>query len=205
MNTILKDQDYYDQVFENVHLESGELISTRFSDCTFNRCSFGAALLRNCNFTNCTFLACDLSLAKLPGSSFSETNFKNSKLMGIDWTLGDWSTLGFGNTIGFAGCVINHSTFIGLSFKGIQMENCIAHEVDFRDADLSGAGFRGTDLAGSIFGNTNLSGADLREARNYEIDPGNNKIKQARFSMPEAMALLYSMDIEIIEQDDPGW
>ena len=57
----------------------------------------------------------------------------------------------------------------------------------------------------SLFGNTKLVEADLSRARNYQIDPGNNNLKAAKFSLPEAMALLYSMDIEIIEQDDSVW
>ena len=39
----------------------------------------------------------------------------------------------------------------------------------------------------------------------YQIDPGNNKLRQARFSLPEAMSLLYSMDILIQEPDDSPW
>ena len=97
--------------------------------------------------------------------------------------------------------MINHGTFIGLELKAIQIKNCIAHEVDFREADLSKANFEGTDLSGSLFNNTNLTEADLGQARNYQIDPGMNILKQAKFSLPEAMGLLYSMDIVIEEQD----
>jgi fluoroquinolone resistance protein len=42
-----------------------------------------------------------------------------------------------------------------------------------------------------------LSGADLSQARNYMIDPGLNELKKAKFSLPEAMALLYNMDITL--------
>jgi len=41
--------------------------------------------------------------------------------------------------------------------------------------------------------------ADLRFARNYQIDPSQNKVHKARFSLPEAMSLLYSMDIDLDE------
>ncbi len=121
--------------------------------------------------------------------------------MGINWTQGDWSLFGLGNLIGFYDCVLSHSTFIGLDLKGLEIMNCIAHEVDFRDAILSKVDFSGTDLAGSVFGNTNLSGADLSRARNYDINPERNILKKAQFSLPEAMALLYSMDIVLKDQD----
>ena len=43
--------------------------------------------------------------------------------------------------------------------------------------------------------NTNLSEANLSQARNYLIDPGLNELKKTKFSLPEAMSLLYNMDI----------
>jgi fluoroquinolone resistance protein len=72
-------------------------------------------------------------------------------------------------------------------------------DVDFREADLRQADFGGTDLSQSLFGNTDLAEADLSRARNYRIDPAHNSLRQARFSLPEAMSLLHSMDIVLVE------
>ena len=100
----------------------------------------------------------------------------------------------------FIKSVISHSTFIGLNLADIRVVDCIAIDVDFREADLSRADFTGTDLTSSLFNDTNLTAADLSQARNYDIDPVQNIIKSARFSLPEAMSLLYSMDIELIDE-----
>ena len=146
---------------------------------------------------------------RLPAHNLCTTRlfarFEKSKLLGINWTQADWSSASFSHFVGFFDCVISHSTFIGLELTGIQIKNCVAHEVDFREVDLSKANFKGTDLAKSLFGNTNLTEADLSQAKNYQIDPGNNQLKQAKFSLPEAMALLYSMDIVIQEQGAATW
>jgi uncharacterized protein YjbI with pentapeptide repeats len=205
LNTIIDGQEYYDQIFEKVSLEQGGKLSAAFTDCTFVQSSFEAAILNYCRLTNCIFKECNLSLVQINGSSFPGTRFEKSKLMGIDWTQGNWPTSSLSNLVGFFDCVISHGTFIGLTPQGIQIKNCIANEVDFREADLSGADFKGTDLARSIFGNTNLKEADLSQARNYEIDPGNNRLIGAKFSLPEAIALLYSMDIQLVEEDDSTW
>lgn len=197
MKTISNEQEYFGNKFENTHTDLGEILKSRFTDCTFVRCSFGSVSLVNCRFDNCTFKECDLSLAKLFGSSFPSTVFENSKIVGINWTQCNWSSIGLSHLGGFFDCILSHSTFIGLDLEGIQMKNCIAYEVDFRDVNLSKANFEGTDLAGSLFVKTNLSEADLSEARNYDIDARNNIVKQAKFSLPEAIALLYSMDIII--------
>ena len=71
--------------------------------------------------------------------------------------------------------------------------------MDFREADLTNADFSGSDLGQSLFLNTNLSEADLSTARNYHIAPEHNVLKGARFSLPEAMSLLFNMDIVLVE------
>jgi fluoroquinolone resistance protein len=205
MNSITDAQEHYDQIYEQIHLEQGAILAGEFTDCKFVKCSFEAAVFSNCRVSSCIFQECNLSLIDISGSSFPATRFVKSKLIGVNWTQGNWSQSDFSQLDGFYDCVISHSTFIGLKLKGIQIKNCIANEVDFREADLSKVIFQGTDLAKSLFSNTNLTEADLSQARNYQIDPGSNILKNARFSLPEAMALLYIMDIEIIEQNEAIW
>jgi fluoroquinolone resistance protein len=195
--------EYTDQTFKEVHLDDEQLVSSEFYDCTFLRCSFAGCTLRACRFVNCTFRQCDLSLIQVPESAFSGTRFEDSKVVGVDWTQADWAAVGLGDPIGFSRCVISHSTFISLSLKKLQVRDCVATDVDFREADLTKADFAGTDLSESLFSSTNLTEADLSSARNYHIPPGQNILKQAKFSLPEAMALLYGMDIILIDQDTP--
>ena len=97
---------------------------------------------------------------------------------------------------------MSHATFIELKLRGIQIIDCIAIDVDFRQADLSTADFSGTDLSESMFGDTDLSGANMNKARNYQIDASQNVLKGARFSLPEAMSLLYSLDIILDGEED---
>ena len=201
MSSLLCTRTHYaDQVFKDVDLERDQLVSSEFYDCVFVRCSFVESVFRNCRFVNCAFQQCDLSLVQVPESTFSATRFENSKVIGVNWTQANWSATGLGNPLGFFKSAISHSTFIGLGLRGIQIRDCVAVDVDFREADLSQADFVGTDLSQSMFGHTNLAGADLSRARNYHIDPGRNVLRQARFSLPEAMSLLYSLDIVLVEE-----
>ena len=186
---------YTDQVFKGLHLDGIQLISSEFLDCVFSDCSFAESVFQKCSFVNCAFQGCDLSLAKVPESIYSATRFEDSKIIGVNWAQADWPISGLGKPISFIKSAISHCTFIGLSLKGIQVKDCVAVDVDFREADLSQADFTDTDLSESLFVNTDLSEADLSRARNYLIDPGQNVLKGARFSMPEAMSLLYNMDI----------
>lgn len=201
MNSEIRMQTHHtDQVFKEVHMERGQLLSSEFYDCVFIDCSFVESVFRHCRFVNCAFQACDLSLIQIPESKFSSTRFENSKVIGVNWTQADWAATRLGDPIGFFKCAISHSTFIGLRLRGIQIRDCVAVDVDFREADLSQADFSDTDLSKSMFGDTNLTQADLRRARNYYIDPGQNVLRQAKFSLPEAMSLLYSLDIVLVEE-----
>lgn len=78
------------------------------------------------------------------------------------------------------------------------IEACIAHDVDFREADLKRANFKLTDFESSQFVHTKLNAADFTEAFNYSIDPSQNDIRKARFSLPDAIHLLDGFDIQII-------
>ena len=71
------------------------------------------------------------------------------------------------------------------------------HEVDLSACDMVGSVLDDCDMAGATFDNTNIEKADLRTAINYTIDPNANRIKNAKFSLPEAVGLLYKFDIEV--------
>jgi fluoroquinolone resistance protein len=188
-----------EQSFKDLDLSQVILKSNSFHDCRFERCNFVEAHFQNCRFVNCIFKNCDLSLAQIPNCSFSGTRFENSKVIGINWAQAHWSENALWDPLEFTKCPLSHSTFLGVDLTGIKIRRCEAINVDFRESDLTQADFSFTDLKESLFLSTNLSGADLRYARNYTIDPSQNTINGAKFSLPEAMSLLYSMDIQIIE------
>jgi fluoroquinolone resistance protein len=97
----------------------------------------------------------------------------------------------------FFKCIINDSSFFGLSLDEIVIEACKAYDVDFREGSFSKANFTFTDFTNSLFNGTNLSGADFTEAVNYRIDINYNVINRAKFSRYEAISLLESLQIEL--------
>jgi len=199
---IKSNSQYTDRYFEEINLNSARLYSSQFSGCTFDNCSFVEAVFQDCRFLGCKFKDCDFSLLQVPGSTFSGTHFEDCKLIGINWTHGNWGANLLQEPLSFNRCVLNHSTFIGLGLKEIQINDCIASDVDFREADLSQADFGGTDLSESLFSQTDLSKADMSRARNYNISPEENTLKGAKFSLPEAMSLLFSLDIKLIDREE---
>jgi fluoroquinolone resistance protein len=184
-------------------LKKGRVSLKEFSSCTFIKCSFNETIFQDCRFRDCTFKGCDLSLVSLKGCLFTNTRFENSQVIGVNWTETTWATSKvIFKPVDFFGCVINYSTFMGLNLKKVTISKCIAREVSFEEANLTQANCRFTDFMNSRFMHTNLTGADFTGAKNYAIAAGLNTLKKTKFSLPEAMSLLYNLDISLTEYGD---
>lgn len=192
------EKEHSDRLFEGLELKGKDVTSKVFYACVFRNCDLTGVSFKFCKFSDCRFESCNLSLVKVRGSLFAGTFFRNSKLVGVNWTEASWPKIKLSCPLQFDGCLLTDSTFLGLSLAGALITRCRAKEADFREADLSKADLSHTDFSGALFGRTNLAGANLDQARNYAIRPADNIIKGASFSMPEAMALLYCMDIKIV-------
>ena len=191
--------EYEEQTFEGLTLHEGEVAARSFHACVFHCCSFVQTAFRDCRFIDCTFIDCDLSLCRVEGCTFATTRFRQSQLMPINWTEASWPRRGLFRSIDFNDCVLNHSTFIGLGLRGITLTSCLARDVDFAETDLLRADCTHSDFSDSRFLHTNLTEADFTGATGYAIDAGLNVLKKTRFSLPEAMSLLCSLDIVLTE------
>lgn len=189
-----KNKYYHQEKFDKLVSEKEVLGEIEFEDCEFTNSSFIETKFDKCKFISCRFVGCLISASVPMDSHFVDTSFTKCKVIGMDWTKTHRI-----QDIGFDNCQINYSNFRQLKLPEIKITNCQAKEVDFAEADLTGADLSNSDLEKSVFHNTNLTKANFTGAKNYYIDIKNNIIKKARFSLPEAMSLLESLDI-IIEQ-----
>lgn len=200
MNDLLSDvEEHEGRSFSGLDLHGRELRFKAFYGCVFTRCSFLETTFISCKFVDCEFRECNLGLCRVRDCSFSNTRFQDSQVIGVDWTEASWPKRGFLRTIDFDRCALNHSTFIGLSLRGIDLTRCVARDVDFTEADLSRANLTHTDFSQSRFLHTDLTEADLTDATNYSIAPNRNVLKKTKFSLPEAISLLYGLDIILAE------
>ena len=138
--------EYYDERFTGLEYEGVEIVDRRFYQCTFTRCTFREVHFKDCRFSECVFEDCDLSLMDVAGTSFRETTFKDSQVVGVNWAVAEWSEAGFLGGIGFEKCVINYAIFLGLDLREIVIKDCVARHADFGEADLTGADCRDTDF-----------------------------------------------------------
>lgn len=190
-------QSYTDQLFTSLVLEKEQLEQIEFQNCQFRNCKFLEVTFNKVKFTECDFEGCDLSLSKFPYCRFSEVSFKDSKLVGINWTKLSWPLVRLASPFYFYDSNISHSSFYELELPDLIMEQCKAHDVDFREAKLKHASFTGTDFQSCLFQHTDLSHADFSNAINYTIDIQTNKVAKACFSFPEVIGLLNNLEIKI--------
>jgi len=191
------EKEYENAVFEGLSLKEGSISSKQFYSCVFKGCDLTGTAFISCKFLDCKFMSCNLSLIKVTGSTFLDVEFRDSKLVGVNWTAAYWSRVKLPASLQFVNCVISDSNFMGLSLRDGCVKKCLAKGADFRETDFTRANLSHTDFEDSLFGNTNLTGADLTQAKNYAMRISDNKVKGAKFSMPEAMSLLYYLGIKI--------
>ena len=189
--------EHVEQCFKKIEFSKENVNSKVFIECRFIDCDFPETVFRNCKFKECEFHKCNLSLIKVIDCSFTNTFFEDSKIIGVNWTEVLWPKVKLSCPIRFLKCDVSLSTFIGLDLREIIIKECRAHDVDLRETDLTKAQLMGTDFTKSQFFETNLTKADLTDAKNYSIDIYHNKITKAKFTLPEALSLLYSMGIEL--------
>ena len=200
MKSLASYSEYINQKFKQVTFETEIIEDTLFTDCTFSNCSFRETQFHKCRFNTCLFEKCDLSLIEVPDSSFQSTQFKQSKVIGVNWTLATWSQFTRHAPIQFDDCVLDYATFIGLTLQKISFQGCRLRQVEFSEADLTDANFQNATLTESRFRQTNLTRANFTQAVEYTIDVTQNIVTKTQFSLPEAYALLHSIeDIVLLE------
>ena len=71
--------EYAEQTFRNLTLNREIIEAKEFYDCVFEESSLAEAVFQQCRFVDCVFKRCDLSLMRVPGSSFTSTQFEDCK------------------------------------------------------------------------------------------------------------------------------
>jgi len=192
MDSLLKEDNFHQKKLNNLSLSNRSIRSKSFEECRFKRCSFVSCTFEKCRFIECHFVDCVLSAIKPVNSYFSDVSFKDSKVMGFDWTkTRDVKSLIFDH------CDISYSNFSHLKLPQLQLTDSVAKEVSFIEASLKEGKFTGTDFKKALFHKTDLTKADFRKAKNYLIDFRHNVLKKAKFSFPEAIDLLKCLNIVV--------
>lgn len=182
--------EFENQEFADLVFCGGDLTQRVFENCIFKKCNLSGVDFSKSRFFSCRFIGCDLSNGILKNARLRDIEFQESKGIGLQWIhLDDITIVIFGESN------LRYSNFSGLQLKRALFTKCDLQEADFTQSDLSDAKICDSNLLKARFNGTNLTKADLRGSMNYLIDPMVNKVRGARFSMPEARGLLLGLGI----------
>ena len=84
-----------------------------------------------------------------------------------------------------------------MSLRRFDFSSCALLRSTFGECDLFESRFFGCRLEGTEFFKCDLRRADFREATGYEVDVLTSRMKGARFSFPEAVNLLHSLEVTV--------
>jgi len=179
------------EVLLNLDVTADRADRADFEHVEFVNCIFGD--LSKLNFTNCYFKNCNLSNAKTIGSRLQNCLFKDSKLLGTNFS--GARDLSF--EVHFENCNLDYSSFDKKKMNKSSFKNCKIHHSNFTQCDLSKSTLSNCDLFETLFSGTNLSGLDFTENRNFMIDPETNALKGTKFLTSQLAGLLYRYPIII--------
>ncbi len=188
-NTINTD----DKIKGKDFLEAG-FLEKEFENVHFISCNFHQANASNIDFIDCIFEDCNLSLMVVNNTGFKNINFVNSKLTGINFS----TCNNFLFQVSFTGCNLKLTNFEKTKLTETLFENCNLTESYFAETNLEKAIFENCNLNLSIFSYTNLKSSDFSTSYNYTINPDENSIKKAKFSLIGLPGLLSNFGIEIV-------
>ncbi|RXJ74919.1 hypothetical protein CS022_01665 [Veronia nyctiphanis] len=199
MPKIKNNKEYVEKQFGQLAVAYGCYRNVEFEACTFTECDFSECDFDHCRFIDCHFERCNLSLAAFSHTRLNNVVFADCKLVGVDWTRPKWTLFDSGSQITFNTCVLNDSSFFELDMDGATFTDCRMHHVDLTGCSLSEAKLTGCDLSGAIFSQTNLEGCDLSHSENITIDVKNNRLEGSTFSRFEAVNMLTSLGINLVD------
>ncbi|VAW01793.1 hypothetical protein MNBD_ACTINO02-2717 [hydrothermal vent metagenome] len=172
-----------------------------FETCVFTDVVFRGARIKVGRFADCTFVNCDLSLVEPADTIFTGCTFRNSRMVGMNWTLTREEPHRLHGAHVYEGCDISLSDFTGLDLRDVEFTECRAKDVMFREAKLVNSSFNKTDLAGADFAHADLSGARLVDAIGVSLDPRVTTLDGAIVSPITAMQVVEALGI-VVETDE---
>ncbi len=188
------DLDFYqDEIFEKVSFSGQEIRHKEFENCVFQQCDFSESNFSSNRFTDCTFAGCNMAMLPLSRSVLNNVTFNDCKLIGVNFSSCENGFF----SVSFKKCKLDFSLFTNKKMVKTLFDDCSLKSVDFSGCVLTGSHFQHSDLDSTVFSQTKLDQVNFLTAYNFTIDPENNLVKKARFSVEGLAGLLRKYDLKI--------
>lgn len=189
--------DYDDKRLEGMRYDS-DIKSQTYSECVFDNCQFTDMALMDVVFSNCLFDNCAFRNVDMAGLRMQNTTLRGSACIGVDWSEVRRTGRLFPLFREIRGCTLKFNSFFKMKIPKMSIADSSFLDCAFMECDLSASVFRNVDFRETTFQDCDLSKADFSEARNYRINTTSNRVRKAKFSLPEVVGLLDNLDIMIV-------
>lgn len=186
------DEQYYEEeIFNSINKPGNEFSGKEFEQCTFENCDFSECNFSRSKFSDCCFVNCNLSMIKIQDASMKTVDFDQCKISGVDFS----ECNDFIFEVGFNKSILDFANFSSLDMKYTKFVDCHIHDANFNQCNLESSSFNNCDLKGAIFERTILVKCNFSSSYNYIINPNNNNLKKALFSLSGLPGLLTQYNI----------
>lgn len=185
------------ETFASLRFDEEAFRGLTLIDCVFTDCVFENCLASRCTLTECRFSGCRIEGLKTEYSQVKFLRLENCTITGVNWGL-LLPSGGFGDPLEkLTDCRMKYNFFTDMDLRRFAFSGSLLNGCMFSQCGLGESSFADCDLSQTEFFRCNLAGADFRGARGYKVDVPSCEMKGAKFTMPEAANLLYSLGIEI--------
>ncbi|QJW90695.1 pentapeptide repeat-containing protein [Spirosoma taeanense] len=187
--------EYYRQVFSS----SGEPVASwhghAFEQCQFRKLDLTRTALTGSSFVDCRFEDCNLTGVELKNTKLYDVQFTACRLLHVDFGVCD----AFGFHTNFQDCQLDYTVFLNRKLRKANFTDCSLKEAHFLKCDLTATVFKNCNLELARFEDNNLTQVDFATSYNLTIDPDDNKVKKARFSLYSLPGLLTKYDLVVMQ------
>ena len=162
-------------------------------DGSFTKCELDHTTLNECKFVRC-----EITGLRSTHSSVQSLDFEDCRLQEIEWAP-LLSNGAFPDPIHtMKDCSLKYNTFTEMNFNRFDFSdgNEIVGSM-FAKCEMQLANFKGVELHETEFYQCDLRKADFRDATGYKVDILGSRLKDAKFSLPEAVNLLADLKIKL--------
>lgn len=189
---------YEDEKIENLRLNNEIVEDTEYIDCEFYNCHFIDVEFNNCVFKECKFQNCTINSATFKFTTMRNSTLIESDFIGINWRDLTGDRLSIGPIGKVKESFFKYNNFLGMKLNKMNFSNSRFQESSFEECSITEGDFTNVSFQNTQFNNCNLTKGDFTDAYGYVIDISSNKLKGAKFSFPEVVNLLNSLEINIV-------
>ncbi|MEQ8155382.1 MAG: pentapeptide repeat-containing protein [Clostridiaceae bacterium] len=188
---------FEDEKINNLKLRNETISDTKYIDCEFYNCDFIDVEVDNCLFKDCKFYNCTMNNVTFKYTSMKNAILDNSAFIGINWNTLKGDSRTFEPIYSAKECFFKYNNFILMNLNKFKFSGSNFQESFFEECDLRETDFKDVRFQNTQFTQCNMTKADFRGATGYVIDIQSNKLKKARFSLPDVLTLLDSIEVLI--------